>query len=1037
VASGDLYLTGTTKSGFPTAAPYQSSYQGGDSDAVVVRIHGLSPVSLSPGSLAFSSQQVGTSSAAKTVTLTNSGSTALTVSSVAITGLNSADFQTSTCPSTVAANGGTCAINVTFTPTATGTRSATLTVTDSAVDSPQTASLAGTGISGTAPAVSLSPTSLTFASQTVGTTSAPQTVTLTNTGNAPLTITNIGVAGTNSGDFTQTNTCPSTLAASGTCTFSVTFKPTATGARSALVTITDNAAGSPHSFSLAGTGVGVLPQFGHVVIVVEGHWGYSSVVGSSSLPYFNSLIPKYGLATNFVGDTIPSLDNYFMLTVGSFEAGNDDSWNCSTTTGVVSADNIVRELVNAGKTWKAYLEGLPSAGYTGCDVSPYIKHHNPFAYLNDVANVPAQAAHMVNFTSNFASDLAGGTLPQYSFIVPNTNDNGDAGTLTQADTWLQTNIDPLIQSALFKKDGLLIVLFPYDQNAPSGCTMAQIQSGTWCGGKVAALIVSPFLVSAGYQSSIHYSSENVLRLMAQGIGLTTFPGISSTAANMSDFFAIPTSKPPTVTFTGAPASAPYQSNFTVTATTNASTLPTITGTSGVCSVGSVSGTPASASATVTMSSGTGTCSLTANWAADSNYAAATASQSTTATKIGPTVTFTGAPASAANNSTFTVAATTNASPLPTITGTSGICSVGSVSGTPASASATVTVSGTSGTCNVTANWAADSNYLAASATQSTAVGKAVSTTTITSNAPNPSAVSQAVTVSFNVTGSGTPTGTVSVSASTGETCSGTLSAGSGSCAVTFATSGSRTLTASYGGDSNFAGSTSAAVTQSVSGGVTTLAVVQVQNNVDTSGSAFTSFSVPITTNRGDLLVAFVRESSNGTDNFTVTDSAGQTWALTASGYKNESDGGPRVGMLYVANSAAVTSVTVHYTTAGGAIKPGIMVMEISGAVSSAVLDSSGNNASLAAVTTSTSSGLSTTNANDILIFATDTSGDQTGWTSGPGYAIPNNHLAIGASGSNVRMAMQYAVVSSVQANATASMTYLNSNWNGNIFAAFK
>ena len=114
-----------------------------------------------------------------------------------------------------------------------------------------------------------------------------------------------------------------------------------------------------------------------------------------------------------------------------------------------------------------------------------------------------------------------------------------------------------------------------------------------------------------------------------------------------------------------------------------------------------------------------------------------------------------------------------------------------------------------------------------------------------------------------------------------------------------------------------------------------------------------------------------------------------------------------------------------------------MVMEISGAASSGVADGSVNNASGAAALASSSKALSTTNANDILIFATDTGNNETGWTAGTGYAIPNNNLAPGASGSNVRMAMQYAVVSSVQTNTTTSMTPANSAWNGNIFAAFK
>jgi hypothetical protein len=265
----------------------------------------------------------------------------------------------------------------------------------------------------------------------------------------------------------------------------------------------------------------------------------------------------------------------------------------------------------------------------------------------------------------------------------------------------------------------------------------------------------------------------------------------------------------TAKFGGAPASAAYQSTFTVTATTNASTAAVITA-SGPCTV---TGT------TVTMTSGTGTCILTANWAADSSYSAATLTQSTNAAKIASTVTFTGAPTSAVYNSTFTVKATTNASTTAAIAA-SGACSV---SGT------TVTMTSGTGICSLTASWAADSNYMAATAAQSTAALKAGSTTTIASS-PNPSAPGQAVLVSFTVTGNGSPTGSVTVSASTGEPCLPTptnLSAGAGSCSLTFFTDGSRTLTASYSGDPNFNNSTSAAVTQSVIGPLASLSPASV------------------------------------------------------------------------------------------------------------------------------------------------------------------------------------------------------------------
>ncbi|MEO8972891.1 MAG: N,N-dimethylformamidase beta subunit family domain-containing protein [Ktedonobacteraceae bacterium] len=210
-------------------------------------------VSLKPTSLSFGNQVVGTTSDPQTVTLTNSGNAALSISNIALSGTNAGDFaQTNNCPSTLN-NGASCTITVTFTPGATGTRSASVTLTDNAPDSPQNIALSGTG-SVLAPAVSFSPTSLSFGNQNVGTTSTAKTITLTNSGTSSLTISNIGLTGTNSGDFAQTNNCPGTLAANANCTISITFTPTANGSRSASLTLTDNAADSPQNAALTGTG---------------------------------------------------------------------------------------------------------------------------------------------------------------------------------------------------------------------------------------------------------------------------------------------------------------------------------------------------------------------------------------------------------------------------------------------------------------------------------------------------------------------------------------------------------------------------------------------------------------------------------------------------------------------------------------------------------------------------------------------------------------------------------------------------------------
>src|SRR5207249_2827527 len=166
------------------------------------------------------------------------------------------DFaQSNTCGSSVNA-GASCTISVTFKPTATGTRTASVAVTDNASGSPQTAALSGSGVSSgtTGPVASLSPTSLAFGNQTVGT-SAAKSITLSNTGTASLSISGYAITGTNSGDFTKTTNCLASLGAGASCIISVTFKPTATGTRTASVAVTDNATGSPQAVALSGSGV--------------------------------------------------------------------------------------------------------------------------------------------------------------------------------------------------------------------------------------------------------------------------------------------------------------------------------------------------------------------------------------------------------------------------------------------------------------------------------------------------------------------------------------------------------------------------------------------------------------------------------------------------------------------------------------------------------------------------------------------------------------------------------------------------------------
>jgi hypothetical protein len=203
---------------------------------------------VSPSAMDLGQQTVGAASAAQTLTLTNPGSDALAIASVAVSSGASAGFAvTSNCGTAIAA-GATCTVAVTFTPAALGPATGTLTLTP-ATGNPLTVALSGSGIAAV-PQVGLAPTTLTFAGQATNSTSAAQSVTLINSGTAALAITAIAAGG----DFAATNTCGTSLAPGAQCAIAVTFTPTATGARTASLTVTDNAADSPQTVALSGTG---------------------------------------------------------------------------------------------------------------------------------------------------------------------------------------------------------------------------------------------------------------------------------------------------------------------------------------------------------------------------------------------------------------------------------------------------------------------------------------------------------------------------------------------------------------------------------------------------------------------------------------------------------------------------------------------------------------------------------------------------------------------------------------------------------------
>jgi len=296
------------------------------------------PIAALTPSLSFTSTTVGTTSSALFATLSNSGNATLNISSIAIGGTNPGDFTVTTgtnaCGTTLAADA-SCSIYVTFTPASAAGFSATLTVTDNATPTTQSIALMGTGTPPPAPVASLTPAMLTFTSVS-GTTSTAQTATLSNTGNATLSISGINIGGTNTSDFavtTGSNACGTTLAADASCSIYVTFTPVSAAGFSASLQVTDNASGSPQSTTLNGTGT-PPPSFtissnsGAQTIQPGGTATYTITVSAQNGTFSNAvLLSASGLPTGATGTFTPP-----SVTPGSASATSTLSIATGTTT---------------------------------------------------------------------------------------------------------------------------------------------------------------------------------------------------------------------------------------------------------------------------------------------------------------------------------------------------------------------------------------------------------------------------------------------------------------------------------------------------------------------------------------------------------------------------------------------------------------------------------------------------------------------------------------------------------------------------------
>jgi hypothetical protein len=349
-----------------------------------------------PGPFAFAAQTVATAGAAHAFSLTNTGGTAVTISSVASS--NAAEFAVSgsTCAGSIAP-AASCTFNVTFTPSATGARSASISVTSSGTGSPQAISVTGTGNAAATPGALSVPGAFGFgATQTVGAASAPQMFTLTNTGGSAVTISS--VTSSNAAEFAiGASTCTGSIAPATSCTFSVTFTPSAAGARSASITISSTGTGSPQAIALSGTGTLVVTP--GVLSVPAAYAFGAQTVGVASGPQAFTLTNTGGTAVAISG-VVSSNAAEFQISsstcTGSIAAGANCMFSLTFTPSAAGGRSTSVSVTSTG-TGSPQAIAVTGTGST-TPVPGTLSLPAPFAFADQLV-ASASAPHAFTLTN--------------------------------------------------------------------------------------------------------------------------------------------------------------------------------------------------------------------------------------------------------------------------------------------------------------------------------------------------------------------------------------------------------------------------------------------------------------------------------------------------------------------------------------------------------------------------------------------------------------------------------------------------------------
>ena len=295
-------------------------------------------------------------------------------------------------------------------------------------------------------------------------------------------------------------------------------------------TATGVAASSPAAAASGPCGTATAPRaYQHVIWIWMENHSYSDIIGNTAqAPYINSLASSCGVATDYHSTTHPSLPNYLSATSGLSQPDLPVTSYLDCDVSVV-CDTSAASVFGQGETWKSYEESMPS----NCDKSnsgEYAVRHNPAVYYTKLSGC---ASRDVPYTQ-LATDLAGNSLPAFSFITPNLIDDMHDGTVAQGNAWLSSHLPAILNSKEYQA-GTTAVFITWDEGA-GGYPVEDCDGTTTTDSscRVPTIVISPS-TPAGTRSGTFFDHYSLLATTEQLLGLPKL-GSASSATTMTAAF---------------------------------------------------------------------------------------------------------------------------------------------------------------------------------------------------------------------------------------------------------------------------------------------------------------------------------------------------------------------------------------------------------------------------------------------------------------------------------------------------------------------